>query len=148
MTNEEKARYEELEAKDCLVDDEEVIDYYRLRCEILEERLEELEKENQRLEFKHQNQVKSIDSLLEENKELKSKYNDLMLDFKMFDFNTLKQENEKLKKVIEILKELGNLHLVKEVNGKDIYYAIVFNGLYSYLEETEYNNFKEVLGDE
>lgn len=43
--------------------------------------------------------------LKSENEELRSKYNDLMLDFKMFDFNTLKQENEKLKKVLEILKE-------------------------------------------
>ncbi len=42
--------------------------------------------------------------LEKENQELKSKYNDLMLDFKMFDFNTLKQENKKLKKAIEIVK--------------------------------------------
>lgn len=36
-----------------------------------------------------------------ENQELKSKYNNLMLDFKMFDFNTLKQENEILKQSVK-----------------------------------------------
>lgn len=49
MTSEEKARYEELEAKDCLIDDEDVIDYYRLRCEILEEENQELKKIIQKL---------------------------------------------------------------------------------------------------
>ena len=47
----------------------------------------------------------SVNKLKKENKELKSKYKDLMLDFKMFDFNPIKQENEKLTKAIEILKD-------------------------------------------
>ena len=82
------------------------------------ERLEELEKENQTLNealdfakvdyttarINLDNASVRIKDLEKENQELKSKYNDLMLDFKMFDFNTLKQENEKLKKAIEIIK--------------------------------------------
>lgn len=44
MTSKEKKRYEELEAKNCLVDEDEIIEYYELRCEMLEEENAKLEK--------------------------------------------------------------------------------------------------------
>ena len=55
----------------------------------------------------------------------------------------LEQENEKLKKAIEILKE----HLyVKEL---DIDYILEFNSLYSnHLTKQEYELLKEVLGND
>lgn len=48
MTNEEKARYEELEAKDCLIDCEDIIDYYSLRCEILEQEKQNLKEQHEK----------------------------------------------------------------------------------------------------
>ena len=55
----------------------------------------------------------------------------------------LQQENEKLKKVISILKE--HLH-VKEL---DIDYVLDFNGLYGdHLTKPEYDLLKEVLDNE
>lgn len=49
MTSKDKARLEELEAEECLVDGEDIIDYFRLSCEKLGEENEELKAKNEEL---------------------------------------------------------------------------------------------------
>lgn len=95
--------------------------------------------------YKHALEEKNeiIMDLKEKNQELKSKYNDLMLDFKMFDFNTLKQENEKLKKAIEILKMQTSIENIKCENGN--IYIVHIGDISVLINKQEYELLKEVL---
>lgn len=117
------------------------------------ERLEQVEKENQELaetlelyNEKFAGHERERADLIKENQELKAKCKDLMLDFKMFDFNTLKQENEKLKKAIDILKNKRvdvDILLCSETLEE-------FNDGYHEeyrLTQEEYDLLKEVLSD-
>lgn len=68
MTSKEKTRYEELEAKDCLVDEDEIIEYYELKCKMLEEENKEL---LIALENKN-NEIKFLKTLINDNKPKKA----------------------------------------------------------------------------
>lgn len=89
MTDKDKARLAELEAKEYLVEDEDVIDYYRLSCEKLEEENEKLKVENQELKAR----CKAIPPLV--------------------------IKNEKLIKGIEVLKSLIILPMENDISMVD-----------------------------
>lgn len=119
MTSKEKTRYEELEAKDCLVDEDEIIEYFELKCEMLE-------KENQELlialENKN-NEIKFLKTLINDNKLkkaigiIKRKYVDVYLieSYRFATYNFIrgvkgKYEAEKIEDLTqeeyELLKEV------------------------------------------
>lgn len=161
MTSKEKARYEELSAKDCLIDDEDIIDYYSLRCKILEE-------ENQELKFQLEckskgNEIiikqmdlfmKQRDKLYDENQELKMQKNSTMLLMKLMSLDENIVESalilDKYRKAIEILAKHIIIHKdIDDETNDTIYY---FEEIYTEnLNEKKYellkDIFSEVLGE-
>lgn len=101
-------------------------------------RLEQLEKENQDLK-----------ELIKEYKRFKKLANQVIEKFQIGNKN-LTEENEKCKKVIDILKNKANirLHILKNTDGSKIYEIEFILGYYSTIHEItqqEYDLLKEVL---
>lgn len=149
MTSKEKARYKELEAKDCLVDDEDVIDYYRLRCEILEEEIQELKEVNKSLLNIGVFQRQENEKLKQENQELKEEINELSKDKLCFE-----KQYDKLKKAIEIIKDKFELELINEELHFNTYECDtreiheLYDEWFYNLTKEDYELLKEVLEDE
>lgn len=169
MTNEEKARYEELDAKDCLIDDEDIIDYYSLRCEILEEenkdlkvfvdayanardelliKNEQLEKENKELKEKGKELVKDVRKAIVVAKKLKEEDQDKNKAFNILNKLCTDQTDliGKYEKVIEWLKENLNFKIEKHKSSPNCMF-VSYKDLQEWLEPSNeiVDLLKEVL---
>lgn len=57
----------------------------------------------------------------------------------------LEKENQDFRYIFKAIKELGELHLEKQVNGEFTYYAIIIGDFCILIEEEQYKLLKEVI---
>lgn len=125
------------------------------------ERLEALEKENNTLEALIDTTKTDYLATLRENAKLEKENQELKEDLRLTTIERtncedrfykehlkcceLEKENQDFRYIFKAIKELGELHLEKQVNGEFTYYAIVIGDFCILIEEEQYKLLKEVI---
>lgn len=123
--------------------------------------IEQLEKENQSLQGLLETTKQDNVNIRLENERLKKENQNLKEDLRLTTIERtncedrfykehlkcceLEKENQDFRYIFKAIKELGELHLEKQVNGEFTYYAIVIGDFFILIEEEQYKLLKEVI---